>query len=86
MAGMLIYMPEWNHGDINLSGNSTSYYLGSVFAPRGTIDVGGGSSALETLHTQLVGETVKIHGNVTIDINYLGGDNYKEPAMLDLYR
>ncbi len=86
MAGMLIYMPEWNTGDVNLAGNSTSYYVGSVYVPRGTIDVGGGSSALETLHTQLVGETVKIHGNVTIDINYLGGDNYKEPATLDLYR
>jgi hypothetical protein len=83
---MLIYMARGNDGVVTLEGNSESHYTGTVYVPSGTIDVGGGSSTMPTINTQLVGDTVKIHGNVTIDINFLGAQNYHVPSTLELFK
>jgi hypothetical protein len=87
IPGMLIYMPSSNAGDVSLEGNSTSLYEGAIYAPTGTIDVGGTSSAgTIAFNTQLVGNTVKIHGNVTIDIDFDDQVTFERPATLDLLR
>lgn len=86
IPGMLFYMREGNTGTIGMQGNATSYYQGTVYSPSGTIDAGGGSSELPTLRTQLIAWTVKVHGNVNIDIIFEGGENYQRPAYLELYR
>lgn len=86
IPGMLIYMAEGNQGVVTLQGDSESHYTGTVYVPSGTIDVGGSSSLLPTVNTQLVGDTVKVHGNVTIDINFIGLENYRLPSMLELFK
>jgi len=86
IQGMLIYMAHGNESVVTLEGNSESHYTGTVFVPDGTIDAGGGSSTLPTLNTQLVGDTVKVHGNVTIDINFVGAENYNQPSRLELFK
>lgn len=86
VAGLLIYLPESNDGEVSMRGNVSSLYTGLVYVPSGTIDVGGGSSEMPTVNTQLIGWTVKIHGNVSIDINFNGGQTYNRPAALELYR
>ncbi|MGE5223399.1 MAG: Tad domain-containing protein [Omnitrophica WOR_2 bacterium] len=86
IPGLLFYMRKGNTGTVALQGNSTSYFQGTIYVPTGTIDAGGGSSELPTLRTQLIGWTVKVHGNVNIDIIFDGGENYQRPAYLELYR
>jgi hypothetical protein len=86
IPGMLIYMARGNAGVVTLQGNSESHYTGTVYVPSGTLDVGGGSSTMPTINTQLVGDTVKIHGNVTIDINFVGAQNYHVPSTLELFK
>ena len=84
--GMLIYMAEGNEGVISLEGNSESHYPGTVYAPDGTLDAGGGSSTMAEINAQLIGDTVKVHGNVTIDINFIGAENFHLPSMLELFK
>jgi hypothetical protein len=86
IPGMLIYMAESNPGEVALLGTTTSTFEGVIFVPTGTIEVGGTNSTMPTIHTQLVGYTVNIHGNVNIDINYDDAVVFKLPATLDLYR
>jgi hypothetical protein len=86
IPGMLIYMAESNSGNVTLQGDAGSDFEGAVYVPSGTIDLGGGSSTMAAVHTQLIGYTVKIHGNVTIDINYDDNVVFKLPATLDMYR
>ena len=86
MPGMLIYMDPGNSGVVTLQGDTSSTFEGTVFAPAGTIDLGGGSSAMSTASVQLIGDTVKIHGNVTIDILYDENLVYMVPPRLDVYR
>lgn len=41
--GILFYMPESNTGLINLVGNDESFFSGTVYAPKGKIELGGTS-------------------------------------------
>jgi hypothetical protein len=86
IPGMLIYMAESNSGNITIQGDASSTFDGAVYAPTGQIDLGGGSSAMSVAHVQLIADTVKVHGNVSIDIDYDDQIVFKLPATLSLHR
>ena len=84
IPGVLIYLAEGNTNDVVLLGASGSNYIGTVYAPSGTIEAGGGS--LETINAQLIGDTVFLHGNTEVVVNYQNTINYRPPASLELYK
>jgi len=86
VPGVLIYLAEGNTGEASLLGTAESSYTGLVYAPSGMIEAGGTGSELETYHTQLVGDTVKLHGNTTIDIHFDDEKNYTIPSLIELYK
>lgn len=86
IAGVLIYLAEGNSGLITLAGNSVSSFVGTVYAPSGTIEAYGTPGHEATFHTQFVGKNVKIGGNANIDVNYSGGKVYRRPTMLNLHQ
>ncbi len=43
ILGMLIYMAPGHSGIITMAGNADSFYMGTVYAPDGSIEVGGTS-------------------------------------------
>ena len=86
IPGVLIYLAEGNTGEASLLGTSDSEYLGLVYAPSGTIEAGGTGSELSEIHAQLVADTVKLHGNTTVVINFNGDENYSVPSMIELYK
>lgn len=86
MGGMLIYLPPGNDGLVKLAGTSDSEYTGTVYAPDGSIDVGGNTSMISEFWTQLIAYTVLIHGDTTMRIHYDGKLNVQLPAKLNLQR
>jgi hypothetical protein len=86
IPGVLIYLAEGNTGEAALLGTSDSEYLGTVYVPSGTIEAGGTGSELSTIHAQLIGDTVKLHGTTRVEINFEGDENYQKPSMLELYK
>jgi len=84
IAGMLIYVATGNTNAVQLTGNNTSYYQGTIYAPEGDVQISGGNDTFPTFNTQVVGYNVEITGNATIDINFNGGENYATPPRLDL--
>lgn len=87
LPGVLIYIPETNaKNEVNLLGDADSDYYGLVYAPAGEIEVGGGSSLMGVIHTQLIGYDVKIHGTTSIDITYDGEKAPQRGAMMELYK
>ena len=84
ITGVLIYMADGNQGDISLEGTSVSSFAGEIYAPDGTIDIGGTSGVNPTYNTQLIGKYVKIHGTADIDINYTGYVPYTTTPKLDM--
>jgi hypothetical protein len=70
IPGMLIYLAEGNTNDVTLAGTEDSFYEGTVFAPSGTIDVGGNSSLLSELGANLIANNIKVHGDTDLTIKY----------------
>jgi hypothetical protein len=85
VPGVLIYMAESNEGEVQINGNALTDFTGTVYVPKGTIDVGGTADSLN-LHTQFIGNTVKVHGNAAINISYDEEDVYLLPAKLELFK
>lgn len=84
IPGMLIYLADGNTGKVSLMGSSGSNYFGTVYAPSGTIEAGGGS--LDKLNAQLIADTVFLHGNTDMVVNYDNTINYRPPANLELFK
>ncbi len=86
LPGVLIYLAPGNTGDIVLLGNAVSSYEGLVYAPNGTIEVGGTAGELSQINAQLIADTVKIHGNAEVIVNFDDQVNPQIPATIELYR
>ena len=85
LPGVLIYLAVGNDGEVSLLGTSDSFYEGLVYAPDGTIEAGGTGSELSQINAQLVADTVKLHGNTTVNITFDNGKYFQLPAMLELF-
>jgi hypothetical protein len=89
MPGVLIYLPLGNSGEASLLGTADSIYDGLVFAPSGTIEVGGTGnmgvpSEVKVYNTQLIADTVFVHGNVQIDISTTAENILLKNASLEM--
>jgi len=82
--GMLIYLAHNNTGNITLTGNSDSTYIGTVYAPDGDI-VLNGTSDNESFYTQIIGYTVELTGDATTTIRFPGQLHYSNPSFIDMY-
>jgi len=85
IPGMLIYMPPENEGKVQLAGTADSSYRGTIFAPKGYVDVGG-SSDVSDFKGQVIADSIEVHGNTQINLTYDEKDNYTDPARLSLQR
>jgi len=90
IPGMLIYLAEGNDGLVKLRGNSDSIYVGTIYAPNGTIDVAGTpdmpAGEIAEFNTQLVAYNVKIGGNAYVNVNFDEDTSYLMPTNLELHR
>ena len=86
VRGLLIYLAEGNTGRVDLQGNSTSTYRGTVFAPDGTIEASGTSGATGMFSTQFVADTVVVNGNADLEITYTDDMVVNGPVTLSLYK
>jgi len=84
VPGVLIYLSPNNTNSVSLLGNGESDYTGLVYAPAGTIEVGGTGEVTAPFHTQLVGNNVQVHGGAEIDINFNGGVVASKAAQIEL--
>ncbi|MEE8355790.1 MAG: Tad domain-containing protein [Anaerolineales bacterium] len=86
IPGILIYMAPGNTNTVSATGNSTSFYLGTVYAPDGDLYFSGSSGTNPTFNTQLIGNNVEVSGGATIDINFNDEENFEQPPYLDLQK
>ena len=72
-ANLLIYMPSTNNSALSINGNSENALTGSIIAVASPITITGNSGTVAgtfQLSSQIVGYTVDVGGNGTIEINY----------------
>jgi hypothetical protein len=86
LPGILIYLANGNSNTISVTGNSTSFYLGTVYAPDGDLYFSGASGTNPTFNTQLIGQNVEVSGGALIDINFNDQENYEKPPYMDMLK
>ena len=86
IPGILFYLANGNTNTISVTGNSTSFYLGTVYAPDGDLYFSGASGTDPTFNTQLIGNNVEVSGGATIDINFNDDENFEKPPYMDMLK
>jgi hypothetical protein len=86
VPGILMYLANGNTETISITGNSTSFYLGTVYAPDGDLYFSGSSGTNPTFNTQLIGNNVEVSGGAIIDINFNDDENFEKPPYMDLLK
>ncbi|MEJ2412372.1 MAG: Tad domain-containing protein [Anaerolineales bacterium] len=86
LPGVLMFLAYGNSNTISVTGNSTSFYLGTVFNPDGDLYFSGSSGTNPTFNTQLIGNNVEVSGGAIIDINFIDDENFENPPYLDLQK
>ncbi|MCJ7625021.1 MAG: hypothetical protein MUO76_16090, partial [Anaerolineaceae bacterium] len=86
VRGLLIYLAEDNFGQASILGNATSSYRGTIFAPDGTIEVGGSGSTVSDLYSQFVANTVVVHGTADMQVTFDEDMITTQDPSLSLYK
>jgi hypothetical protein len=86
LRGMLFYAAEGNTSAHKMSGGGASWYVGTMYAPDGSIELGGNNSINPTYTTQIVADYVKIHGTADMEIYFNDTLTYQIPAFLESWR
>ena len=78
-------MAPSNNATIKFTGTSDSEFMGTIFAPGGSINVTG-SGDLVTLNTQLIANKVDVSGTANISLNLNGAEIYQTPSSIQLLK
>lgn len=84
VPGLLIYEDPANSSELKLTGNSGFSYAGTIYAPKGSVDIGGKNGTKGTLNSQIIADAITIHGGPEIEINYKASDNYAGYVTADM--
>ena len=79
IRGYLIYLPPTNNSPVKIAGNNDSHFIGTILAPSSLVTLDGGSdtSSLLDLECQIIGYSIKVTGNGTLNITYNGAKEGK---------
>ena len=68
MKDLLIYDPEpYSNKGVDISGNSSSYFNGTVYVPNAPVTYGGNSSVSTPGCFQVIAYAVEFSGNTKLD-------------------
>jgi hypothetical protein len=89
-AGMLVYMPYDNTGQVTLTGMSGTKYRGTIYAPGPASPsskpkcIVTGTAGEIGVASQLICYSIKLTGNANINLKYNASQNYAYPASMGL--
>lgn len=80
MKGLLLY---FDTGSFEMTGHSTANLVGTIYAPKGNVSLGGTSDLAGSFTTEIIADHVKIHGNPGSGLQYDANRVYNVPPSLD---
>jgi hypothetical protein len=85
IAGMVIYLEATNQNEIQINGNSDSFFEGTVYAPGSDIDVLG-TAVIDAYRSQIIGWNVELGGTADTNVVFQENRQYSKPSTLELYK
>ncbi|MBN2147012.1 MAG: Tad domain-containing protein [Anaerolineales bacterium] len=83
VPGILFYIPPSNSNRIQINGNSSSYFEGTVLGTAATIDVLG-TGSVDAFRAQIIGWNVEVGGTADTYVNFQEQNMYSKPTSLEL--
>ncbi len=77
-GGMAIFQDRDNHNDARIIGTNFLDIKGTIYFPQNYVEIGGEGD----LGSQLIADTILIHSNELLQINYDGRNPIPEPTTL----
>ncbi len=82
-AGLLLYLPITNNNAVTFNGNASWNLRGTILAPASQVTINGTEDGF-SLHSQIIGYTVKLTGNGDSVIEYNDNENIDQPPAIEL--
>jgi hypothetical protein len=83
LGGLVFYAPSSNTNELKFGGNSGANFYGTIYAPGATCDIGGTEDS-SAMHTSIVCNTVKFHGNPTTYVLYNPAELFHFPPSVEV--
>jgi len=83
-GGLLVWMADGNHGQINIQGTPASSLTGAIYAPDGSIQIGGPGAPNLAYQTQLIARLVIVHSDSPLTLDRSGYQPYTFSPKLDV--
>jgi hypothetical protein len=77
-------MADGNHGQINIQGTPASSLTGAIYAPDGSIQIGGPGAPNLAYQTQLIARLVIVHSDSPLTLDRSGYQPYTFSPKLDV--
>jgi len=85
IPGVVLYMPIDHRHDIQINGNSDSFWQGTILAPSTDVEIMG-TGYIDAYHTQVIGWNVKVGGTADTYVTFEEHNLYSRPTSLELAR
>jgi hypothetical protein len=85
IPGLLIYLPASNNNRVEINGNSSSFFTGTILAPGSNISVLG-NGEVDAFRSQIIGWNVEVGGTADTYVLFDAAQLYSDPASLELFR
>ncbi|MFZ6030818.1 MAG: Tad domain-containing protein [Chloroflexota bacterium] len=85
IAGMVIYLNPTNQNEVQINGNSDSFFQGTIYAPGSDIDVLG-TAVIDAYRSQVIGWNVELGGTADTNVVFQENLQYSKPSTLELYK
>jgi hypothetical protein len=83
VPNIVIYAPPSNTNDLQINGNSTSFFTGTILAPGSNIDMLG-TGFTDAFHTQVIGWNVEVGGTADTYVVFDDNEQYSKSPSLEL--
>jgi len=85
IKGYLIYLPPGNDSTVKIAGSNGSTFIGTILAPASHITLEGGASGDHlNLECQIIGYSIEVTGNGTLEVEYnqsKNGQTWTNPEL-----
>jgi len=85
LGGVLIYMAFGNNADVQINGDSDSFFSGTIFAPQSNVDMLG-NGVVDAYKTQIIAYNVEAGGTADTHVVFQQQKAYIKPTSMDLNR
>jgi hypothetical protein len=77
--GLLLAMAPGNTQSVDIQGNGSSTFTGTILAPESLVKLAGSSGSTTELYNQVIANQIAVTGGAGLDINYQANQQWQPP-------